>query len=537
MDPDRRQEPSPPGPRAALGDAVTFEGLPGVRPGSPLLAELWIALRHLMSKKSDVMISIVAVLAVLGVVGSVALVNVVTSVMTGFEVDLRSKILGANAHVVVLGVGGQLRDVDGVMEQVEKTPGVKGAAPFVYTEMVLRSGSKHAGVILKGIDPERTDTVTSLMDDLKVGPAGALETEQARADLFRGMAEATPGPTVPDVVALRMLDGGDDLLFPTGALAPEEPLGTDPDEPGLEGLERDPSGGDGAPDPALGDAGDGAADADPQAAAPPDAEPLPGILIGEELALTLQVGPGSELQLMDPFGGAPGPMGLPMPRIKRVRVAGVYESGMYEYDNKWTYMANADVQEFLRMGDAVTGVEVSVDDIYGAPDLARELDASLGPLHYARNWQQMNQGLFDALKLERRVSSLVLFSTVVIAALLIVCVLTMMVLTKGREIAILRAMGASRWGVLRIFVFEGTLIGFVGAIGGTALGLLACWLLDLYGWPLDTDVYFLNTLPVVIEWDNVVGIAVGAVLTCFAATLYPAISAAMLEPVEGLRYE
>jgi len=149
----------------------------------------------------------------------------------------------------------------------------------------------------------------------------------------------------------------------------------------------------------------------------------------------------------------------------------------------------------------------------------------------------MNQGLFDALRLEKQVSSLVLFSTVLIACLLIVCVLTMMVLTKGREIAILRAMGASRWSILRIFIVEGMLIGLVGSIGGTLIGLLACYLLDLYGWPLDTDVYFLNTLPVVVEWTNVTGVAVGAVVACFVATLYPAIVAALMNPVEGLRYE
>jgi len=266
-------------------------------------------------------------------------------------------------------------------------------------------------------------------------------------------------------------------------------------------------------------------------------KPLPGIMIGIELARTLGVGPGSDLQLMDPFGGAPGPMGMPAPRVRPVRVAAVYESGMYEYDNKWTYMANGDVQDFMRMGDAVTGVEIGVRDIYAAPAVASALSTSVGEAYYSRNWQQMNQGLFEALQLEKTVSSMVLFSTVMIAALLIVCVLTMMVLTKGREIAILRAMGASRWGILRVFVIEGMLIGLVGALGGTALGMSGCWLLYEYGWPLDTDVYFLNTLPVVVDPWNVVSIAVGAVITCFVATLYPAVSAALMEPVEGLRFE
>jgi len=519
---------------------VDLLGLPPVRSGLPFAAELWIAVRHLMSRKSDVMISIVAVLAVVGVVASVAMVNVVTSVMTGFEVDLRDKILGANSHVVVLGVASQVRDHDSVVQVAERIPGVTGAAPFIYGELLLRSSStnRYAGVIIKGMDPQRTDRVTSLAEDLVVAPTGRLTTPEQRLQVFRAMAEPTPGPTIPDLIAVRMLDEDDPLVWPDDdagdrgsadgqADSGSESPGQDTDGSVMEAVER--RGRDGLDGLEL--------DPTTLPGAQAEAEPLPGILIGTELARTLGVGPGSELQLMDPVGGTPGPMGMPTPRLKPVRVAAVYESGMYEYDNKWTYMANSDLQEFMRLGDAVTGVEVAVSDIYQAPAVADELDEAVGPLYYAKHWQQMNQGLFEALAMERQVSSLVLFSMVVIAALLIVCVLIMMVLTKTREIAILRAMGASRWGVLRVFVLEGMLIGVVGSLGGTALGLLACWLLDLYGWPLDTDVYFLNTLPVVIEPTNVVKIALGAIGTCFVATLYPALTAALMEPVEGLRYE
>lgn len=502
-------------PAAAEGE-LDLQSLPRLPDGVPWFAEVWIAVRHLMSRKSDVMISIVAVLSVLSVVASVALVNIVLSVMTGFEVDLREKILGANAHVVVLGVAGQVRDHEEVVEEIEQMPGVNGAAAFVYGEALLRSSSTNnfAGVIIKGIDPQRTDKVTALAEDLIVGPGGRLETPEQRMRVFRNMSEDTPGPTIPDLIASRLLDEDDPLVWPP---VPDGRQDTDL-PPGLEGIELDPT------------VVPGGADAS-------DAEPLPGILIGKELARTLGVGPGSELQLMDPIGGAPGPMGVPTPRIKPVRVAAVYSSGMFEYDNKWTYMANPEVQQFMRLGPGVTGVEVSLDDMYAAPAFAQTLDEEFGPLYYAKHWQQMNQGLFEALELERQVSSLVLFVSVVIAVLLILCVLIMMVMTKTREIAILRAMGASRIGILRVFLWEGMLIGIVGSFGGTVLGVLGCLLLDLYGWPLDTDVYLLTTLPVVIEPFNVAGIAVGAVLTCFIATMYPALSAALMEPVEGLRYE
>lgn len=499
-----------------------FGALPAVRPGAPYWAEFRIAIKHLMSKKADAMISIVAVLSVLGVLGSVALVNVVLAVMTGFQVEFRDRILGANAHVVVQGLGGQLRNADQIVELADGLPGVRGAAPFIYSETILKSSTRYSGVVLKGFDPERTDRVTDLARDLIVGPRGALSAEERMA-LFRGMSEPNLDPTLPDLLAMRLLtdtSGADGLIFRVddGTLHETTPPTADPapgDEPELEyGLDRH-------------------TEREPER----EPEPLPGILIGKDLALHLEIGPGSEVQLVDPFGGGQGPMGMPNPRVRRARVAGIYQSGFPEYDAKWVYMANPDVQDYLRMGTAVTGVELSLHDMYAAPVVASALQAGLGPLNYTRTWQEMNKELFQALALERQVSALVLFSTVLIAALLIVCVLIMMVLTKTREISILRAMGASRTGILRIFIIEGTLIGIVGSALGTGLGLVVCLFLEMYGWPLNGAVYLLSTLPVQIDLFNVIGIAVGAVLCCFLATLYPAFSAARIDPVEGLRYE
>jgi len=508
---------SAPEPGAPAQDRrlVDLSALPAVRPGSPYMAELRIAIRHLMSKKADAMISIVAILSVLGVLGAVALVNVVLAVMTGFQVDLRDKILGAQSHVLVQHIVGQMRDHEVVLGIADELPQVRGAAAFVYSETIIKSKSRYSGVVLKGFDPQRSDRVTALAHDLIVGPNGLLAGEAQRMALFRGLSEPTQGPSLPDLLAMRLLT----------------------DASGTEGIifkVLDPVDDPAAPVPAS-----DVFEADLGAAPPerPKAEPLPGILIGKDLALHLEVGPGSELQLVDPFGGGMGPMGMPAPRIRRVRVAGVYQSGFPEYDAKYTYMANRDAQEYFRMGDSVTGVEIALHDLYTAPAVAAALDDGLGPLHYSRTWMEMNRDFYEALALERQVTALVLSSTLLIAGLLIVCVLIMMVLTKTREIAILRAMGASAAGILRIFIIEGMLIGVVGASVGTALGLLTCWLLDLYGFPINGAVYFLNTLPVKIDPLNVVGIAVGAVVCCFLATLYPAWSAARIDPVEGLRYE
>lgn len=454
-----------------VSEPVDFDNMPPVEPGRRTFgAEWWLALAHLRSKKQEAFVSLVTALAIVGVVAGVMTLNMVIAVMAGFEADLRDKILGANAHVVVLKFnGGPVLDPVKLTEDVRAVDGVAAAAPFVYTEAIIRSNWKHTGIILKGIDPDHTGEVTSVRDDLRQGPTGELTTAYERALLFKAMHEKFP----------------------------------------KLGFEATDSG----------------------------ADPLPGILLGTELRKVLQVEPGDEVQVIDPLGGGTGMLGMPTPRVRRFRVAGVFDSGMYEYDTKWTYVANPAAQDFLQIGDAVTGIEIKVDDIDDVEAIGAAIEAKLGYPHYTRHWKELNQQLFAALELEKVVMGLILFLIVGVAALLIVTTLIMMVITKGREIAILKAMGATDGAILRIFVIEGSLIGIVGTALGTIFGLAGCKFLDWYGYPLETDVYFLSELPVVVTAENVVVIALGSLLICFAATLYPAWRAASLDPVEGLRYE
>ncbi len=439
-------------------------------PGGPTLpAEWWIAWGHLRSKQSTVLINIITLLSIVGVMVGVGVLNCVVAVMAGFEVDLRDKILGANAHVVVMQYGATgLENADAVLDEVEAVPGVMAASPFVYGEMMIRSRSGHTGVIIKGVDPERTGPVTHLRDDLIWGYGGAVDTAEERAALFASIAE--------------------DLPPPNGEIVD-------------------------------------------------DARPYPGIFIGKDLQAQLQVRPGDKVQLINPIGGGPGVMGMPTPTVKTFRVAGIFDSGMYEYNTKWTYLNNEDAQDFLDIGDTVTGIEVKLHDIHAAPSVTRQIEKRLGFPYYARHWQELNEKLFAALKLEKYVMSLILSMIICVAALLVVSTLIMVVLTKGREIAILKAMGASNGMISRIFLMQGSFIALVGIALGTALGLFGCWALWAYGWPLETDVYYLSTLPVVVEPSNVVGIAVVAFLICFVSTVLPAALAATLDPVEGLRYE
>ncbi|MCB9686975.1 MAG: ABC transporter permease [Alphaproteobacteria bacterium] len=460
---------------------VDFEALPAVRGGSTFGTEWWIAMSHLRSKKSETFLSATTLLSILGVTAGVAMLNWVIAVMTGFEDDLRDKILGANAHVVVFRFGGNVIDLDPTMEKIDAVDGVVASAPFVYTEMMLRSPWSGTGVILKGVDPERTGAVTHLVADLSEGydPSHTHLVQYADGDLA----------TRREV----LLHLGDP--FPPMGLD-NAPLPDTPDEPSL-----------------------------------------PGIVIGTELRDHLQVRPGDKVQIVNPLGSGTGPMGMPTPSVRSVRIAGVFDSGMFEYDTKWTYVTNALAQDFLKVGDTATGIEVKVDDIDDVERIARDIEGALGYPNYARHWKNLNAKLFAALELEKWVMGLLLNMIVVNAGLLIVTTLIMVVITKGREIAILKAMGASSGTIMRIFVMEGSAIGLVGTVLGTIGGLAGCAFLDRYEYPLETDVYYLDTLPVVVDPKAVAVIAVGAFVICFLCTIYPAWRASRLDPVEALRYE
>lgn len=411
----------------------------------------------------------IAVLSVLGVTLGVQMLIIVLSVMAGFEIDLRDKILGSNAHLVVLEYGGPMRGADDLTKTVEGVDGVVAAAPFVYTEVMLRSAYATSGGILKGIDPKETPDVTDVAADLKIGPRGALTNPEARREVLAELAK-------PDAAVAQ-------------------------------------------------DVG--------------DTEELPGMLLGEGLAEQLKVYPGDRVWVINPIGGGMGPFGMPVPTTRTFRVAGIFYTGMYEYDTKWSYVTIPDAQAFLSLDGQVTGIEARVDmeRLYEVGDISAAIEERLPDTFFTRNWLQMNAALFAALKLEKYVMGLILAQIITVAAVGIVTNLIVMVITRAREISILKAMGAGRRAIQLIFVLEGVIVGVVGTCLGTALGLAGCALLDEYKFPLDTNVYYLDSLPVVVEPTSVATVVVGALVTCFLATLYPAWRAASIDPVEGLRYE
>jgi lipoprotein-releasing system permease protein len=270
-------------------------------------------------------------------------------------------------------------------------------------------------------------------------------------------------------------------------------------------------------------------------AAKPSATDIPGVVLGKELMKNLGVAKGDMIHLLSPRGMI-SPAGL-IPVMKRFQVVGEFESGMYEYDGSLAYMNLSDAQKFLHMEDAITGIEVRVDDIYKARQISETITSRLGFPYWGRDWMQMNRNLFSALKLEKTVMFIILALIILVAAFNIASSLIMMVMEKTKDIAILKAMGATDQSIRRIFVFKGMTIGVIGTSLGVALGFVLCKLLEHYKFiELPGDVYYITKLPVLLKTFDVVSIATASLIICFLATLYPAKQASGLNPVEAIRY-
>ena len=412
--------------------------------------ELFIGLRYLKARRQETFISLITLISILGVMIGVMTLNVVMAVMTGFEETLRDRLLGINAHIALLKSGDQLSDYEELLQRVIKQEGVVAAAPAIYGQVMLTSGSRVSGVVVRGVDPKRVNAVVDLQRYMKQGSIDGLKQQN------------------PVQIEDRKIM-------------------------------------------------------------------LPGVIMGERLAAQLGVFVGSPIQVVSPLG-SPTAIGV-IPKVRRFVVTGLLNTGMSEIDSTLVFMGLADAQKFFELGDAVSNIEIRVNDVNQSRQIADQIQLQLGFPYLTEDWTRLWPNLFSALQLEKTVYFLVLLLMVLIGAFNIISTLVMVVMEKRKDIAILMSMGATRASIRKIFLLKGFIIGIVGTTLGLLLGLLVCTLIAQYRFELPKDVFLISTVPVRIYFSNFMIVTAASFIVCLLASIYPARQAAKLDPVEIIRYE
>jgi lipoprotein-releasing system permease protein len=401
--------------------------------------------RYLRTRQKRAFISLITVLSIAGVTVGVMALIVVIAVMAGFEADLKSRIMGIRPHLVLTKKHGAFIDYRQILTKMKPIGGIETASAYITTQVVLRTTTRAAGAILKGVDAAQEKNGSNSVDTQR-------------------------------------------LL--TGSLAKEASDGNDR---------------------------------------------LPGIILGKELAANLGVIRSDTVYMISPRGML-SPVGH-IPAMIKFQVSDLFESGMYEFDGTLAFVDLKQAQKILRMPTSVSGIEIRLQDMDQVKEISNRIERVVDGDYAIENWKQMNRNLFSALRLEKTVMFIILALIVLVAAFNIAGSLVMMVMEKRKDIAILKAMGATARSIGRIFVIKGLIIGLVGTVLGTSAGLVLCTLLKRYSFiHLPADIYYINTLPVNLKASDVLLIAFCALIICFVATLYPARQAAGINPVEAIRH-
>jgi lipoprotein-releasing system permease protein len=533
---------------------------------------LELAIRYMRSKRRG-FVSVGTAFAVIGVALGVCALTTVIAVTGGFRKEFRDKVLGVNAHVLILKYSSDFREYRDLIKKMKDVPGVIGIAPFVINPMMVTHKDRTAtGVLLKGVDPARVHQVLDLprhivegsMKGLRLPNGKPPERRRKNFSSFSKDKDEESGllddPPILDSMKDPKAEVGDDkpeigrdsllkevkkaiaqdakkhdepATEPTeeerdeasdlsGALPDDAPKGSVVPEGGFKSVLPDD---DFLPD---------AVNPDPCKV---DSSVLPGIVIGSGLSKNLNAKIGDCVQVTSPTIGFTYVRGaIRAPVAKQFRVIAIFDAGFDQYDSKLVYTDLYEAQAFYDTGDSVTGIEMKVSDTDDAKAIARDIEDRLSNgIYHTMDWEELNHGLFTALRIQQIMMSLILALIIVVAAFTVLATLIIVVLDKKKEIAVLKAMGATNSALLRSFIYQGGIIGAIGTALGLGLGYAVCIGLTKYQFPLDPKVYFISKLPVDMNLTNFALVGGFAMGVCLLGAFWPATHAARLRPAEAFR--
>ena len=446
--------------------------------------EFFIASRYLRAKRKQAVIGVITVISIAGVTAGVASLVIALAINNGFRQDLQERLLGSTSHINLMRtMNDGIQDWRPLMDRLEKQPHVVAAAPIIYEQVLISLGGRARGAVLKGIIPQDERKVSDLLNSVKQGSADGLDEPAGQ-----------PSAAVPALSDKHALSEAEGNVRPTQE---------NPDL--LEEVQQR------------------------RAAMPP-------ILLGKDMADELGAKVGSVVLVTSPQGELT-PFGM-VPKYSRFRVAGIFDSGFYDYDSSWSFVRLSDAQRLFALGNVIQIIEFKIDDIYKAAEIGQELENAAGAGFQTTNWMEQNKPLFHALRLERLVTFITVGLIVFVAALNILISLTMMVMEKNRDIAVLMSMGTRKSQVRKIFIAQGALIGIVGTVLGLVIGYVLSWVGGHYHlFSLSAEVYSIDYVPFAPRVLDGIWVAVIAIGTSLIATIYPSWSAAKILPAEALRYE
>ena len=456
--------------------------------------ELFVARRYLRAKRRQAFIGVITAISILGVAAGVASLIVALAINNGFRQDLQQRLLGSSSHVSLLRVQSDgIKDWPALLDRLSHQPHVVAAAPAIYEQVLISRGPRARGAVLKGMIPGYERKVSDLLSTVKIGSAEALEESTASA-IDENASSLNAGGGVKSRIA-----GQDAGATKTG----------------------------GRPTPASADS---LGEVQQRVAA------MPPIILGKDMADELGATVGSVVLVTSPQGELT-PFGM-VPKYNRFRVVGIFNSGFFDYDTSWAFTRLSDAQRLFGLGDLVSVIQFKIDDIYKADVVAKELEQAAGRGFMATSWMEQNKALFRALRLERLVTFITIGLIVFVAALNILISLTMMVMEKTKDIAVLLSMGTRKSQIRRLFVAQGVLIGLIGTAIGLVLGYGLSWTGAHYHLiSLAPEVYSIDYVPFAPRLVDGLLVALVAIGVSFVATMYPSWSAARILPAEALRYE